>query len=139
MRSLCLRGKTFYTHDDEDLSNHIHREQDFFEAEILDFLRDNYPTHWTIIDAGANIGNHTVYFARFLKYMNIIAFEPIDENWDILLENVAPYSGIYCYKYALSDSAGTIPMTAARRNMGMSGYDVNGKILATSAPSFAGG
>ena len=128
MRQINLRGINFYTHDNEALSNHIHREKDFFEANILDYLRDNFKTQKTIIDIGANIGNHTVYFANFLKYRMIVSFEPIPANFEILVENVTPYPNICLVPYALGDTFGTLPMCEYPPNMGASHFDVNGDL-----------
>jgi len=129
-----IRGIEITLHSNEDLSNHIRRENDFFEAEILDYIRDSFPKQHTILDIGANIGNHSVYFANFLKYISIVAFEPIPANLGLLVGNLQPYTGIYVVPYALSDKREVIPMTEKLDNMGMSGYDTNGKILAEAYP-----
>ena len=41
-----------------------------------------------IIDAGANIGNHSVYWATQCNVSKIISFEPVKETFDILIKNV---------------------------------------------------
>lgn len=48
----------------------------------------------TIIDAGANIGAASVYFARKYPDAKIIAIEPDPDNYNILLKNVRPYKNI---------------------------------------------
>jgi len=72
MRSLtndCLqiRGLNLFVYNNESVSNHLRQKKDFFESTTLDYLRDRHKIQKVIIDAGANIGNHSVYFANFLK------------------------------------------------------------------------
>jgi len=132
LRQVSLRGEGFWVHDNEDLSNHIVRENDFFEAEILDFLKEHFNNQRVIIDIGANIGNHAIYFSRYLKHTHIYAFEPIPANYELLLKNCEGRSDIIPSNIALSDKAEIIPMTANSRNMGMSGWDKNGVIGVTA-------
>jgi FkbM family methyltransferase len=115
---LKIRGVELELHHDEALSNHIRRTQDFFETDILDFLRDNFPVHGTILDVGANIGNHSVYFANFLTYGSIIAFEPVPENFDLLKRNLRPYNNIGLVEYAVSNVTQTVEIARNRENMG---------------------
>lgn len=125
-----IRGIEMELHPSgEALSDHIRRENDFFEAEILDFIRDNYPVQRIIIDIGANIGNHALYFANFLKfYEYIICFEPVLENYEILEKNLRGYKGIFTYNYALSDKTQTLQMSANRSNMGASMVKLEGEL-----------
>ena len=41
-----------------------------------------------VLDIGANIGNHTVYFAKEMDAKHIISFEPIPETFRILKKNI---------------------------------------------------
>src|SRR5260221_8795610 len=79
----------------EDFSDAIIRDNDFYERDILDYIRDNYPIHECILDVGANIGNHTVYFAKYLDYKAIVAFEPIPDNFVLLKENIKDLDNVY--------------------------------------------
>mgnify|MGYP000541176999 CR=1 FL=1 len=120
-----IRNIEFKLHEDEALSNHIRREQDFFEPDILDYLKDHHPTQNLIIDAGANIGNHSIYFANFLKYKEIYCFEPLEVNFRVLKSNL-PYPNIQLFQKALSDKGKTLKMSANTGNMGASKIDLNG-------------
>ncbi len=42
----------------------------------------------TIIDIGAHIGLFSVYASQFCRTGKIISFEPVKENYDVLLENI---------------------------------------------------
>lgn len=123
-----LRGNIeFQLHEDEAFSNAIRRDGDFFEAEILDYLAKNHPTHHIILDVGANIGNHTVYFASFLEYEYIYAFEPIFDNWKLLAYNASFFRNVFPIQAAVSDQKGYLQMSINRGNMGASQVDRNGE------------
>jgi FkbM family methyltransferase len=55
----------------------------------------------TIIDAGANIGLASVYFANQWPEATIIAVEPEKSNFELLQKNVAPYANIHPVNAAL--------------------------------------
>ena len=57
----------------------IEREQMrglFFEQDELQFLADRLPRGMRIIDAGANTGNHTLFFAAAMEAESVIPIEP---------------------------------------------------------------
>ena len=119
MRDIALRGEIFHVHDLEDISNAIVRDQDYFEHEILDYVKSVAPTHKTIVDVGAMIGNHSVYFARFLRHDRIIAFEPMPEHWELLQLNVGQHPTVETHNVALSNKEGRVWMQRHRGNWGM--------------------
>lgn len=128
MREIKLRGLKFYVHDEElgdGLSRAIVRDNDFYEAEILDYIRDNYPDQRTIVDAGANIGNHSVYFKRYLGPELIYAFEPVKANYDILFENLNIYKDALI-QMALSNKKGLAFMKLDTGNFGAHTIDPEG-------------
>lgn len=47
-----------------------------------------------IVDAGANIGLASVYFANQFPNARILAIEPEKENFEVLVKNVEPYPNI---------------------------------------------
>lgn len=62
---------------------------DFFEYDELEYLRDIIGQNKDILDIGANIGNHTIFFGKVLKAKSIHSFEPVSEFYDILKRNVS--------------------------------------------------
>lgn len=108
-----------YVHDDgEALSDHIVREQDYFERDILDYLATNYPIHTTILDVGANIGNHTVFFANRFIYNTIYAFEPVSQNYDLLRQNTSDLEGVRIRHVAVGADDRTVHVYISPSNMG---------------------
>ena len=73
-------------------------EQVFIDQEY-DFLVEKQPK--VIVDAGANIGLASIYFANKYPDAKIIAIEPAQINFELLKENVAPYSNIFPIHAAL--------------------------------------
>lgn len=77
------------------------------------FLQDQYefgvkvqPS--VIIDAGANIGLASIYFANRFPTAKIFAIECERSNYEILLENVKPYKNVVPIHAALWDEEGEI-------------------------------
>ncbi len=60
----------------------------FYENNFLEKVRKYVPKNSVIIDVGANIGNHTIYFGRILQARKIYAFEPQKEVFKILKRNI---------------------------------------------------
>lgn len=120
MREVTLVDDThLYLHDEgEALSDAIARDNDYFEKEILEFMADKYPQQDIILDIGANIGNHTAYFAQYLENSLIIAFEPIVENYYLLRLNVKRYPNVFVRNEAVGAYRGSIHMQVNPGNMG---------------------
>jgi FkbM family methyltransferase len=54
-----------------------------------------------IVDAGANVGMATVYFARTWPDARILAIEPASDNFDLLQRNCAGLPNVTCIRAAL--------------------------------------
>lgn len=78
---LCIYNK------DEYLSNFIRRYERFYEIWILEYIKKNHYKNKNIIDVGANIGNHVKFFANFLDFDCVYAFEPQSDNYELLKKN----------------------------------------------------
>jgi len=64
-----------------------------------------------IIDAGANVGLATVYFASIWPYAKILAIEPEDSNFRLLERNCANFPNVIAVKGALWASSGDLSLT----------------------------
>lgn len=120
MREAILAdGSTLYVHDEGDMfSGAVIRDGDYYEREILDYIADKYPEHEIILDIGANIGNHTTYFAKHLSYDEIIAFEPVLDNFILLRQNVKQFPRVTIRREAVGSERKMVHMTLNRDNMG---------------------
>jgi FkbM family methyltransferase len=117
MRAITLRNKPFYIHDNEDLSNAIERNGDYWEADILDWLAVNRQHQGLILDIGANIGNHSHYFGSYLTYKKLVAFEPDDENFALLDKNLE-FIKAWLAPVAVSNVKGIIELHKNANNWG---------------------
>jgi FkbM family methyltransferase len=70
----------------------------FIDGE-LDFQMSEEPA--TIVDAGANIGLASLYFAHRFPKAKILALEVDQSNFELLVRNTKTYANITCLKLAL--------------------------------------
>ena len=90
--SFLGRRIELWTHPEPDLLATIIRSTErFYEPDVLLKAREVYLPGTAIVDVGANVGNHTVFFAAILG-APVIAFEPYEPNFDLLEANVAANS-----------------------------------------------
>jgi FkbM family methyltransferase len=61
-----------------------------------------------IVDAGANIGLATVFFAQLFPDAEIVAIEPDAGNFELLRANVAAFPSVSPVRAAVSDRAGEV-------------------------------
>lgn len=78
----------FFVHAKNDYIPRVMAEQaSFYETPFLETLASLYKPGSTIVDCGANIGNHSVFFAKVLG-ADVISFEPQPFNHLILKANI---------------------------------------------------
>lgn len=70
------------------IQRHIVDTSTFFEEDILQDLDAYIPENAVILDIGANIGNHSLYWAINRKAKCIHAFEPVKDTFQILKRNI---------------------------------------------------
>ena len=80
------------------------------QSEYLDFKFD------TLIDIGANIGNHSIYLSKYFK--NVIAFEPNPFTFEILKLNTSQYANIAINNFGLSSSENSLFLSEDKKNLG---------------------
>ncbi|WP_307311731.1 FkbM family methyltransferase [Neobacillus driksii] len=66
----------------------IKNSKGYYEEEVLTNFIDYIPHHGVIYDIGANIGNHTLFFSKYVKPSKIVSFEPSKTLFNALSENV---------------------------------------------------
>lgn len=87
-------------------SSDIPTYEQVFINQDYDFLVETPPK--VIVDAGANIGLASVYFANKYPEAMIIAIEPGNDNFEVLKRNVEPYRNIIPVHSALWSKNGVI-------------------------------
>lgn len=94
-----------------------------FLNQEYDFIVKKCPK--VIVDAGANIGLASIYFANRYPESKIIAIEPEASNYEMLKMNVVPYSNVIPLHAALWDKNEEISLVDP--GLGTSGFMTKGK------------
>lgn len=79
---------TFCVNMKNDPIQRNHRRGQFYEIKELAALRAIFPQGGVFVDIGANVGNHSLFAALFLKAAKVIPFEPNPLAYDLLIQNV---------------------------------------------------
>ena len=94
----------------------------FWEHEELtalaEWLQRSGSTGGTMLDVGANIGNHSVFFSRL--YERVHAIEPNPRTYDVLSLNASLVPNMTCFQIAASDNNGSARFLQERSNVGHS-------------------
>src|SRR6185369_12442055 len=122
--------------DGDHVTRTIQKNKNFYEAEMLGHITTLEPTN-SIVDVGANIGNHSVYFGLFTDAQEVIAIEPYPPAAKLLTINLAANklgSKVVQYNCAVGAKTGVVGLQPGKRsNMGntkvVSGHDIELKRL----------
>jgi FkbM family methyltransferase len=92
----------------------------FYELEVLEYIKSRF-SGGTAFDIGANIGNHSIYFSKFI-FDKTFAFEPNPKNMSLLVENKKINNitddKLLIYHTALSDGHYKYKNEENEKNMG---------------------
>jgi FkbM family methyltransferase len=81
--------KFFVPNAPRDLIQNIQlSNSSFYELDILQSLDKILNENSIVIDIGANVGNHTVYWGKITNVKKIYFFEPIKSTFNILSKNI---------------------------------------------------
>jgi FkbM family methyltransferase len=85
------RGETFrfYIDNPFDLIQRCFLKDRFFEPAELAFVESWIGPGAHIVEVGAYIGNHVVYYSRFMRPLSVIVLEPNPEATELLRRNLA--------------------------------------------------
>lgn len=72
----------------------------------------------TVIDIGANIGNHSLYFSNHFK--RVVSFEPHPRIFKVLSLNAELVDNMTCHNVGLSDKEGSALLSGPANNFGRS-------------------
>lgn len=109
----------------------------FFEIQNLEKIRKYINCGSFVLDAGANIGNHTVYFSKICGAKKVYAYEPLKPVYDMLCKNVElnNINNVECHNIALGERSGRASIEEFHSsNLGGTSFkeDTNGKFVLTS-------
>lgn len=72
----------------EYIFERLKEQGEFYECDLLETIGESlFAYEGDIVDVGANLGNHTVYFGSILN-RKVIAFEPEQQNFKFLQANI---------------------------------------------------
>lgn len=115
---------TFATDMERDPVQRNHRAGRFYEMRELKVLARRLPRNATVVDIGANAGNHALYLALFAGAARIVPIEPNPLAYRLLILNVLmngllPRFDLSRLGVGLSDTQSTgYGMEARARNLG---------------------
>jgi len=87
-KTIEIKGYTIKGFESDYVFKTIFETQDFYESECLNEWKKYALNKELILDIGANIGNHTVFWAGECKVKKLICFEPIKDIFEVLQFNV---------------------------------------------------
>lgn len=103
--------KIFVHNAGEIVSDKMVNTNNFFEINFLDYIAKKYNNQTGILDIGANIGNHSLFFAKFLNCEMVYSFEPFPRNVELLKQNLHNFTHkSKIFEIALSNKEGTMPL-----------------------------
>jgi FkbM family methyltransferase len=115
----------------------IRNYKTYYEHDMLKYLKANYRNSGAIVDLGANIGNHTVFFAKYLKCTEVVAIEPEAKNFSYLENNIKlnGLTNVTAINRAMSLDGRKLKAEICIENMGSCNM-VNGGTKKSIDPSF---
>ena len=123
-----LKDGTVITGFKNDLITNGHKTtKNFYEFQMLEFIRDNIPKG-VMVDVGANIGNHTIFLAKYCA-TKVMAFEPFPDTFKLLDKNITDNGlrfNVIASNYGLSDNYESVFMKSVNGNAGMNKVDSEG-------------
>ena len=89
----------------------------------------------TIIDIGAHIGNHTIFFSNYAK--NVVSFEPNPFTYKLLKLNTENNKNIKTFNLGVSNKNRKVRMNFVKMNTGSNQIDKNKIKLLSETNSFS--
>lgn len=109
------RGKdfSFEVQNPLDEVQNFHLNGKFYEQDFLECTSKYIPRCGCIVDVGANVGNHTIWYIKNLDIATVVAFEPHPTARQLLRTNLElngllglknKYGGDYISEYHISEN-----------------------------------
>ena len=103
----------------EAVAEVIRQSEDWYEGGILRDLKRRLPKQRTVVDVGAHIGNHSVFWLQE-GAETVVAFEPMPEAFRFLGMNLDAYPNAHAIRAAISCEPGFVWMAWDEVNWGRS-------------------
>ncbi len=84
-----LDGYRIHGYEGDYIFTGIQNSEHYYETDTLEKWTPLLGNVETVFDIGANLGNHTLYWAKYLHPKKIVSFEPFVRNYEALRKNIA--------------------------------------------------
>lgn len=103
----------------DHIINQIIKSNNYYEGSMLNYIRETVP-YGVMIDVGSNIGNHTLFLAKYCA-TEVISFEPFPVCYDLLERNIIlnNITNVRLMNIGLSNVAKEVLMDTVEGNLGM--------------------
>lgn len=92
----------------ECISDDIVKHNDFWEYALFHRWYQHFPKTGLMLDIGANIGSHCLQFKTNFPELEIWAFEPFLENYNVLIQNTKRYDDIKCFNVGVGSNTSVV-------------------------------
>lgn len=96
----------------------VEKHGKFFEYGMLEAIEKLPYRPGICMDIGANVGNHTVFFSKFCKFDDIHSYEPFNESFVLLCDNLSKNncSNVWPHFFGISSKRGYVIMDTDKKN-----------------------
>lgn len=123
---------------DEWFAKQIKQGNGIFDRSSFDMCNKHLKSRRTVLDIGSHYGTWAVGFANS-GFENVHAFEPVNDIYNVLEENAAPYNNITTYNQGISNTTRSIKFDTGADNTGQGHVNPNhqpGKIKLRTIDSY---
>ena len=100
----------------EMISDDIVKYNNFWEFELFNRWQNFFPKEGLMLDIGANIGSHCVQFKHHFPNLEIYAFEPYSENYQLLVQNTKRYDDVKCFNVGVGSRTSIVHFNDGHKN-----------------------
>lgn len=125
----------------DSIQKYIMQRHTFWEDRLLQAVRPHLTGCRNVLDIGANIGNHTVYFSKVTGVEKLTCFEPNPHVFNVLSRNIElnGLTGVIPVNAAVGAQEGAAKLVNSNVNLGKNAYAEveGGDLKLVSAEAYA--